>query len=129
MSPELKPLVVVAEDDEAIRSLITIQLDAAGFRTEGVCDGVEALEKIRNAMPAGVVLDIGMPKMDGFGVLEAMQVAGLTVFIPTLVLTARHAEGDVRRAIELGATDFLAKPFDGKMLQSRVRRMLDMDIR
>ncbi|HEV2651838.1 MAG TPA: response regulator transcription factor [Rhizomicrobium sp.] len=128
MSPDLKPLIVVAEDDEAIRSLIMIQLDAAGFRTEGVCDGVEALEKIRNAMPAGVVLDIGMPKMDGFDVLEAMQVAGLSIFIPILVLTARHAEGDVRRAIELGATDFLAKPFDGKMLQTRVRRMLDMDL-
>jgi|ERR1700761_5240681 DNA-binding response OmpR family regulator len=128
MSHDLKPLVVVAEDDEAIRSLIMIQLGAAGFRTEGVCDGVEAVEKIRHAMPAGVVLDIGMPKLDGFGVLEAMQEAGLIMFIPTLVLTARHAEGDVRRAIELGATDFLAKPFDGKMLQKRVTRMLDMDI-
>jgi DNA-binding response OmpR family regulator len=125
MSPDLKPLVVVAEDDEAIRSLIMIHLDAAGFRTEGVCDGLAAVEKIRNAMPAAVVLDIGMPELDGFGVLEAMQEAGLSVFIPTLVLTARHAEGDVRRAIELGASDFLAKPFDGKTLQARITRMLD----
>jgi DNA-binding response OmpR family regulator len=116
--------ILVVEDDEAIRSLVMIQLRAASYRTEGARDGLEALEMIRAQKPAGVVLDIGLPQLDGFGVLAAMRSADMCLFIPTLVLTARHAEGDVRRTIDLGASDFLAKPFDGKTLQARVARLL-----
>jgi two-component system OmpR family response regulator len=69
-----------------------------------------------------MILDINMPELDGFGVLEALgQDAGLT---PILVLTARHAAEDVRRAIGLGAKDYLAKPFSESQLLARVARLL-----
>ena len=118
------------DDSPPFRQQVSGALEASGLSVVEAAEGYEALWRVRAEGVFDLILaDIHMPNLDGFGVLEAMQVAGLTVFIPTLVLTARHAEGDVRRAIELGANDFLAKPFDGKMLQSRVRRMLDMDIR
>jgi DNA-binding response OmpR family regulator len=72
--------------------------------------------------PDAIVLDINMPEMDGFEVLGALNSAS-TAMIPVLILTARHAVGDVQRAIGLGAKDYLAKPFSEAQLLARVRRL------
>jgi two-component system OmpR family response regulator len=117
-----KPRILIAEDDAGIRDIIRTRLHMAGYEVETARNGVVALSKLSTWRPAAMILDINMPELDGFGVLEALgQDAGLT---PILVLTARHAAEDVRRAIGLGAKDYLAKPFSESQLLARVARLL-----
>lgn len=120
----VRPKIVVAEDDAGVRDLIRTRLAAAGFAVEVAHNGVEAVGRISRTRPDAVVLDINMPDLDGFGVLEAMRRRVFTRSIPVLVLTARHAGEDVRRAIQLGAKDYLTKPFNEAQLMARVTRLL-----
>jgi DNA-binding response OmpR family regulator len=114
--------ILVAEDDAGIRDIIRTRLQMAGYQVEVARNGVEALSKLKTWRPAAVILDINMPELDGFGVLEALGPAAKQT--PILVLTARHAAEDVRRAIGLGAKDYLAKPFTESQLLARVARLL-----
>jgi DNA-binding response OmpR family regulator len=117
-----RPRILVAEDDQGVRDLIRAQLHTAGMEVHTARDGFEAISQIATLSPAVLVLDINMPRLDGFGVLKTLQERGQVV--PTLVLTARHAEADVRRAITLGAKDYLTKPFSEAQLRARVAKLL-----
>jgi CheY-like chemotaxis protein len=114
-------LILVAEDDEAIRQLVTIRLELAGFRVVSARTGFQALEQLRVVRPDGMVLDIGLPQLDGFGVLSTVRKQSRN--LPILMLTARNSTTDVQRALLLGAHDYLTKPFDDQVLITRVRRM------
>jgi DNA-binding response OmpR family regulator len=122
MSPSRR--ILVAEDDSGVRDLIRTRLNAAGFDTHTAKNGVEALMRIGELKPDALVLDINMPEMDGFGVLEALKDNPARARLPVLVLTARHAAEDVRRAVGLGAKDYLTKPFNDAQLLARVARLL-----
>ena len=121
MQLERKSLLI-ADDDAEIRHLIRQQLESAGFQTRLARTGHEALNAVYGHRFAGVILDIAMPEMDGFGVLEGVR--GLTNPPPVLMLTARYGADDVSRALALGARDYLAKPFSEQQLISRVERLL-----
>jgi DNA-binding response OmpR family regulator len=116
--------ILVAEDDANVRELIRTRLAAEGYDTHTAHNGEEAVERIRTLRPNGVVLDINMPVMDGFAVLEVLGASGILKTTPVLVLTARHAADDVKRAVSLGAKDFLTKPFNDGQLLARVARLL-----
>ena len=118
------PKIFVAEDDEACRDLLTTRLALAGYAVSSARDGVQALHAIWDCRPAGVVLDINMPRMDGFEVLSSMRQRRDTANTPVLMLTARSAPEDIRRAIKLGARDYLTKPFDDAQLLARVARLI-----
>ena len=117
------PLVLIVDDDELIRELLRTRLELAGLTTLCAGDGVEAMATLANHRPAAMLLDISMPRMDGFQLLEALR-RTRRALPPTLMLTARNASEDVQRAIALGAKDYLAKPFDDQLLLRRVRRLL-----
>ncbi len=119
-----RPRIVVAEDDAGVRDLIRTRLDVAGYDVRVAHDGLEAIGAINGMRPDAVVLDINMPLLDGFGVLAAMRTGPFPKTMPVLVLTARHAGDDVRRAIQLGAKDYLTKPFNEAQLLARVARLL-----
>ncbi len=114
--------IVVAEDDPAIMELVSVRLDLAGYHVIAARNGYEALERVNATRPAALILDIGMPGLDGFGVLK--ELARRPVRLPTLVLTARRGTDDVREAIGLGATSYLVKPFDDKHLLNRLANMV-----
>jgi two-component system OmpR family response regulator len=114
--------ILVAEDDHDVRELIRTRLELAGYEVHAARNGAEAVARLSSLRPHGMVLDINMPELDGFGVLEAMKTRELK--IPVLVLTARHAADDVRRAVSLGAKDYLTKPFTEAQLQARVARLM-----
>jgi two-component system OmpR family response regulator len=114
--------ILAVDDDPAILELIVTRLSLAGYQTFYARDGQEALRRLAEVRPAGLVLDINMPGLDGFGVLEHLAKTGAR--LPTLVLTARNQGDDVQRAIQLGARDFLAKPFEDKQLLARVARLV-----
>jgi two-component system OmpR family response regulator len=122
MSPSRRILVV--EDDAGVRELIRARLTVAGYDVHTAHDGGEALGRLHSLRPGGVILDINMPVMDGFAVLAEMRSERRLSGIPVLVLTARHATDDVKRAVSLGAKDFLTKPFSDGQLLSRVARLL-----
>ena len=119
-----RPRIVVAEDDPMVLELINTRLELAGFRTFTARNGTEALSRIAHVRPDGLVLDINMPVLDGFQVLERLKMGSSVHRTPTLVLTARNRPEDVKRAIELGARDFIAKPFKDDQLIARVHRLV-----
>ncbi len=119
-----RPRVLVAEDDPAILELVTVRLELAGCHVVAARDGMEALERALEGPLAAAVLDVNMPRLDGFGVLHAMRSETTLARVPVLMLTARNAPADVMRAREGGADDYLAKPFDDKMLIARVGRLI-----
>jgi two-component system OmpR family response regulator len=116
--------ILVVDDDPMILELITIRLQLAGHEVLKARNGKEALERLREYTPAALVLDINMPVVDGFEVLRQMRQTGQTDRVATMVLTARNQSADVKKAIELGARDFLAKPFQDRQLLARVARLL-----
>lgn len=119
-----RPLIFVADDDRMILELIETRLQLAGYPTAHGRSGWEAIKGIAEVRPAGVILDVNMPGLDGFQVLKQMKESPLLAQIPVMMLTARNAPGDVKAAIALGARDFLAKPFDDAQLLARVGRLL-----
>ncbi|MFN3859719.1 MAG: response regulator transcription factor [Caulobacter sp.] len=118
-----KPLILVVDDDEMIRELLVTRLEIAGYRALAVRDGVEAMTELFSRTISAMILDISMPRLDGFGVLRALAAAGRKP-PPTMVLTARHAGADVGSALSLGAKDYMAKPFDDQLFLKRVARLL-----
>ena len=116
--------VLVVDDDAHIVELIVTRLELAGFATRAARNGKEAIQQLTEFRPEAMVLDINMPLLDGFGVLAHMKTQGLSGKIPTMVLTARNNAGDVAKAVQMGARDFLSKPFNDVQLLQRVGRLL-----
>ncbi|MDQ0464629.1 two-component system OmpR family response regulator [Caulobacter ginsengisoli] len=119
-----KQLIFVADDDRMILDLIVTRLQLAGYLTAHARSGYEAIHGIAEIRPAGVILDVNMPGLDGFSVLKQLKQTPQTASIPVMMLTARNAPDDVQKAIGLGARDFLAKPFSDTQLLSRVARLV-----
>jgi DNA-binding response OmpR family regulator len=115
--------VLVAEDDPFTLELVTTRLQLAGFTVYFARNGAAAIDQLGQLRLNALVLDINMPEVDGFGVLDYMRRTKLIERVPTLVLTARRAGEDVQAAIRLGAKDFLTKPFDDRQLIARVGRL------
>ena len=116
--------ILVVEDDESIRNLIVSQLEDAGFAVATAADGLEGLAAIRERRPDAVLLDINMPRMDGFTMLERMKSNPETSNLPVLMLSAQSSPEDIRRAVQLGADDYIGKPFESRQLLRRVDRMI-----
>ena len=121
---QARPRILVAEDDAGIRDVVRTRLEMAGYETHTARTGLEALKRVHELKPQGLVLDINMPDLDGFGVLAALKARPELRFPPTLMLTARHAPDDILRAVGLGAKDYLTKPFSESQLLARVARLL-----
>lgn len=119
-----RPTVLVVDDERDTAELIRETLHSEGFRSLVAHDGREALELIARRRPNVVILDIMMPEMSGFEVLEALQRDRNLSRIPVLVLTARGDEADAQRGLALGARRYLSKPFDVRDLIAEVRRHL-----
>lgn len=116
--------ILIVEDDPMMMELICTRLDLAGYQTLHGRDGYEGLDRLRDAKPDAMVLDINMPRLDGFGVLRQMKTLGHLPRVPVMVLTARNQTSDVQEALKLGARDFLTKPFDDQRLLARVARLV-----
>jgi two-component system OmpR family response regulator len=114
--------VLVADDDLAIRELLSIRLGLLGYQVVTAKDGGAALAAVAEHKPDAVILDLAMPRLDGFGVLERLGRAKLAS-LPVLVLSGRTSAFEVQRAIRLGAKDYLAKPFGETQLLQRISRL------
>ncbi|PPK64473.1 response regulator transcription factor [Actinokineospora auranticolor] len=115
-------LVLVVEDDRAITELVALYLRRDGFGVHLEADGPGALSALRRLRPVAVVLDIGLPGMDGVEVCKRMRAEG--DWTPVLFVTARDDEVDRVLGLELGADDYVTKPFSPRELVARVRTVL-----
>ena len=111
--------LLVVEDEERVASFLTKGLRAHGYSVEWVSGGQDALQRVAHEDISLVILDLGLPDLDGLEVLESMRGRGATV--PVLVLSARGRVDDRVRGLDLGADDYLAKPFAFEELLARVR--------
>ncbi|AZQ39671.1 response regulator transcription factor [Streptomyces cyaneochromogenes] len=116
--------VLVAEDDEMQAELIRRSLLAEGHTATVVHDGSAALDAVRRRRPDLVVLDLMLPVIDGFGVCRVLRRNPENPDIPVLMLTARSAEDDVLLGLELGADDYMTKPYSPRELMARIRTVL-----
>ena len=114
--------LLVVDDDVSILELVSTRLTLAGYQVLTARNGVEALSRLAERRFDGMVLDLQMPQMDGFGVLECQGDLPHPA-PPTLVLTASHNVADVQKAVKLGARDYLSKPFEDRQLLMRVARL------
>ncbi len=115
-------LVLVVEDEPAIADLERLYLTRDGFSVAVETDGRAALDAVRRQRPVAVVLDVGLPGMDGLEVLRALRAAGDGT--PVLMVTARDDEVERVLGLELGADDYITKPFSPRELVARVRTVL-----
>jgi two-component system alkaline phosphatase synthesis response regulator PhoP/two-component system response regulator VicR len=120
--------VLVVDDENNIRRLIEVNLVRAGYRVSTAMDGVDALEKIAADRPDIVVLDVMMPRMDGFEVLHRLKAEPSTAEIHVLMLTAKAQDADVFHGWKSGADGYLTKPFNPMELLIWVRRTLDQHL-
>ncbi len=116
--------ILMVEDDEDIAELVAYNLERQGWKTQLIHNGNDGLNAIRESLPDLVILDIMLPGMDGLDVYRAMQASQLTENIPVLFLTARAQLEDRLAGLQLGADDYMAKPFSPKELVLRVRNIL-----
>ncbi|MGN0855321.1 MAG: response regulator [Kiritimatiellia bacterium] len=117
--------LAIVEDDPAIRAVLKLALRSAGY--ELICEadrGDTGLELIRERRPSLVLLDIMLPGLDGLEVLRRLRQGGETAAIPVILLTAKSEEADVVRGLELGADDYITKPFSRQILLARIRAVL-----
>ena len=118
------PRVLVVEDERDIAALVAYQLTRDGFRVETAGNGIEALDAIRRELPDLVILDRMLPGLSGDQVLKRLRAEPTTANLPVLVLTAKRDQEDRIAGLELGADDYLTKPFSPRELVLRARAIL-----
>ncbi|WP_153025372.1 response regulator transcription factor [Glycomyces albidus] len=121
MSSEADPRVLVVDDDPALAEVVARYLRRDGFDVDYAADGATGLHKALSTLPDLVVLDLMMPGMDGFEVCRRLRE---TTAIPVVMLTARGEENDRIAGLDLGADDYVTKPFSPRELAARVRAVL-----
>jgi DNA-binding response OmpR family regulator len=118
------PMVLVVDDDEDVRDLVTFKLQMAGYRTVTAADGCTALTLINEERPDLVVLDVEMPGMDGLSVCYRMHADPATAEIPVIMLSGMASETDIDLAFVSGAEEYLPKPVNTGELVRRVSWLL-----
>ena len=120
----MKPRILVVDDEPDAVELVAFNLKAAGFEVVTAEDGAEALRKARSHVPHLVVLDLMLPEIDGLEVCKLLRRDPATARIPILMLTAKAAEVDRVLGLELGAEDYVTKPFSPRELVLRIKKIL-----
>src|SRR5579875_1828187 len=121
MGQMAKGEVLIVDDEPGIRRLIALYLEREGFATSAVGSGAEALELVKRSMPALIILDIMLPDIDGWEVCREVR---RTSDVPIIMLTAREGDEDKIVGLEIGADDYVTKPFVPRELVARVRAIL-----
>jgi CheY-like chemotaxis protein len=117
--------VLVVEDDDVIRQLITVNLELEGFEVVPAIDGQDALEKIAAVKPDVITLDVMMPRLDGWATAETLREDPETAGIKIVLLSARAQGADLQHGQRIGVDAYLTKPFDPDELIEVIRRLAE----
>jgi two-component system phosphate regulon response regulator PhoB len=124
MQLRVKPRILVVDDEPEAVELVEFNLKQAGYAVTTAADGAEALKKARSQTPDLIVLDVMLPEMNGFEICKTLRLEPATVKVPIIMLTAKAAEIDRVLGLELGADDYLTKPFSPRELLLRIKKIL-----
>ncbi|MFC1837457.1 response regulator [Thermodesulfobacteriota bacterium] len=116
--------ILVVEDEEDILELVGFNLKKEGYQVKGVASGEEALQEVKHKQPDLIILDLMLPGVNGFDVCRLLKSDTKTKAVPIIILTARSEDVDIVTGLELGADDYLTKPFSPRVLIARVRAIL-----
>lgn len=119
-----KGTVLVVEDEHDLQELLRYNLEREGYRVVGVMRGEQALEEVEDRMPDLVLLDLMLPGMDGLEVCRAIRGNPDTATLPVVMLTAKGEEADIVTGLELGADDYIVKPFSPRVLLARLKAVM-----
>jgi DNA-binding response OmpR family regulator len=123
-APEPKGTVLLVEDEESLRLVIRDLLEREGYRVAEAVDGVQALDQVDRVAPDALILDLNLPRLDGYSVLQQLRSRPQTADLLVMVLTAKGDEDNEVKVFELGADDFLQKPFRARALAARLDALL-----
>jgi two-component system, OmpR family, KDP operon response regulator KdpE len=117
----MKKRILVVDDEPRIRRFVRMNLELEGYDVYEAEDGLSAMHKVRDDLPDLVLLDVMMPNMDGFETLARLREFSA---VPVIILTAKGDEEDLTHGLDLGADDYITKPFSPRVLSSRIRAVL-----
>jgi two-component system phosphate regulon response regulator PhoB len=123
-----KENILIVDDEEDVLELLRFNLEKNGYKIDAAISGEEALTKARAKLPDLIILDLMLPGIDGLEVCKRLKGDSKTANIPVIMLTAKSEEADIVTGLELGAQDYITKPFSPKVLVARVRRILQRTI-
>lgn len=124
----MQPLVLVVDDNKITTKLMRRYLESNGFLADEAGDGVDCLEKVAIRPPDAIILDVMMPRMDGFETVRALKANPETAMIPVAIVTALNDSATQSKAVEAGADDFLTKPIDESLLIAKARMLTSLAI-
>ncbi|MGA8270064.1 MAG: response regulator [Candidatus Sulfotelmatobacter sp.] len=120
--------VLIAEDNPVNRELLRELLEGRGYGVDEACDGVEALEMLKRARPDILLLDLGMPKLDGYSVVQKIRKNPLLADLPVMAVTAYAMRGDREKVLESGFDGYLSKPVHAASLDQELQRLLGQPV-
>ncbi len=121
----MKKKILVIDDETLLVDLVKIRLEANNYDVIAAYDGVEGLEKAKNEKPDLILLDISMPFMDGYQALQKLKENDQTKSIPVIMLTAKSQIDDVTKVADLGAADYVVKPFNPQTFLAKIHKALE----
>ena len=124
--PESRPRILIVDDEPDLLAVLRFGLEAEGFDVLEASDGVRGLDLARAQAPDLIVLDLMLPRMDGYKVCRALKFDDRYRRIPIFILSARSGETDRRLALDLGADEYMTKPYEVRDLVTRIRSKLGL---
>lgn len=124
MDIEKQKIVILAEDDRTIARLIIFKLEKEGFKVIHFLNGEGVVDTVSKILPDIVILDVMMPIQDGISILKEIKASPKTKHIPVVILSAKGQEKDIIKGMEIGASDYISKPFSPSELIVRIKRIL-----
>lgn len=116
--------ILIVEDEKDLADMLKFRLENNGYRVVIANDGENGLDKARSEKPDLILLDVMMPKMDGYEVLESLKKTEILKSIPVIMLTVKDRTEDIQRATRAGAIDYTIKPFHGPTLLDKIKRVI-----
>jgi two-component system, sensor histidine kinase and response regulator len=116
-----QPFILIVDDNKITLKLLRKYLEANGFEVEEAYDGIDCLEKVDKRSPDAIVLDVMMPRLDGYETVKRLKEQKVTNQIPVIIVTALNDVSNQIKSIDAGADDFLSKPIEEKLLIAKVR--------
>ena len=119
-----KNKILVIDDESSLLEMLSIRLEANNYRVVTASDGQEGLDKAHSELPDLIILDLMLPKLDGYQVCRALKLDEKYKQIPIIIFTARAQESDIKAGMEAGADAYITKPFEPDVLLTKVSQLL-----
>lgn len=123
-----KPFIMIVDDNKITTKLLRRYIEAHGYEVVEAYDGIDCLEKFEERLPDAVILDVMMPRLDGYETVKRLKAEARTKEIPVVIVTALNDVSNQIKSIEAGADDFLSKPIDEKLLIAKVKLLSSYNI-